>query len=189
MTGRLGISLSVYYPHKAPYVLVRAVDRLNRDGFPATATISMTEAEIARRAGSALDRMTIDSAVAGMIRFGSHEYDSLPDLYHNHDIFVFPSVNETFGHPMAEAMSAGIPIVAADTPINREICAEAASYFTPFSHRDLARRIRELAADADLCTRLVDAGRMRVASKFRWESHVDRLIAIFEAAIADGARP
>ncbi len=181
--------VSVYYPHKAPYVLMRAVDRLNRDGFAVSATISMTEAEIARRTGGALDRSTIDSTSSGgAIRFGYHDYDSLPDLYHDHDIFVFPSVNETFGHPMAEAMSAGIPIVAADTPINREICAEAALYFTPFSHEDLARRIRTLAADADLRTRLILAGRTRVASEFRWEAHGERLVAIFEAAIADGAR-
>ncbi len=89
---------------------------------------------------------------------------------------------------MAEAMSAGIPIVAADTPINREICAEAALYFTPFSHEDLARRIRTLAADAGLRARLIGTGRARVASKFRWEGHGARLVAIFEAAIADGAR-
>jgi glycosyltransferase involved in cell wall biosynthesis len=180
--------VSVYYPHKAPYVLVRAVERLNRDGFPVSATISMTEAEITGRAGGALDRLAIRSATAGMIRFGSHEYESLPALYHDHDIFVFPSVNEIFGHPMAEAMAAGIPIIAADTPINREICAAAALYFTPFSHRDLARQIRVLAADADLRARLVAVGRARVASEFRWDRHVERLIAIFEAAIADGAR-
>ena len=195
-TRRLGdgpvrlLYVSVYYPHKAPYVLVRAVERLNREGFPASATISMTEDEIGARAGGALDRLTIEAAALGdTIRFGGHAYDSLPALYRDHDLFVFPSVNETFGHPMAEAMSAGIPIVAADTQINREICAEAALYFTPFSHHDLARRIRELAADPALRQRLVDTGRSRVASQFRWESHVERLIAIFEAAISDGARP
>ena len=192
--GRIGgparlLYVSVYYPHKAPYVLVRAVKRLNRDGFPVSATISMTKAEIAARPGGALDRLTIDPAAAdGSIRFGAHDYDSLPDLYHDHDIFVFPSVNETFGHPMAEAMSAGTPIIAADTPINREICAEAALYFTPFSHRELALRVRELAADDELRARLIAAGRTRVASEFRWQSHVERLIAIFEAAIADGRR-
>ncbi len=181
--------VSVYYPHKAPYVLVRAVERLNRDGFPATATISMTEGEIAGRAGGALDRLTIRSATAGdMIRFGSHDYESLPALYHDHDIFVFPSVNETFGHPMAEAMSAGIPVVVADTAINREICAEAAIYFTPFSHQHLASQIRLVATDSALRARLVDAGRRRVKAEFRWQSHVERLVAIFETAIADGAR-
>ena len=46
--------VSVYYPHKAPYVLVRAVERLNREGLAARATISMTEGEIAGRAGGAL---------------------------------------------------------------------------------------------------------------------------------------
>jgi len=181
--------VSVYYPHKSPFVLVRAVDRLNREGFPVKATISMTEAEFAGRAGSALDHSSIISAASrDTVQFGSHNYDSLPDLYHNHDIFVFPSVNETFGHPMAEAMSAGIPIIAADTPINREICAEAALFFTPYSHQDLARRIRTLAVDVGLRARLISAGRRRVATKFRWDVHCDRLVVIFEAAIADRVR-
>jgi len=177
--------VSVYYPHKAPHVLVRAVDRLINDGFPVSATISMTEAEIVGRAGGALDRLIIGSATSrAAIWFGNHDYESLADLYHNHDIFVFPSVNETFGHPMAEAMSAGIPIVAADTPINREICAEAALYFTPFSHEELGQRIRALAADGELRARLIATGRARVESKFRWDAHSERLIEIFEAAIA-----
>ena len=181
--------VSVYYPHKSPYVLVRAVDQLNREGFPVNATISMTEAEISARSGSALDQLTIASAASkDAIQLGFHNYQFLPDLYHNHDIFVFPSVNETFGHPMAEAMSAGIPIIAADTLINREICAEAALFFTPYSHQDLARRIRTLATDAGLRARLISAGRARVATKFRWDVHCDRLVTIFEAAIADRAR-
>jgi glycosyltransferase involved in cell wall biosynthesis len=181
--------ISVYYPHKAPHVLVRSVDRLNAEGFPVNATISMTEAEIEGRAGGALDRLIIRSAASrDAIQFGCHDYNSLPDLYRNHDIFVFPSVNETFGHPMAEAMSAGIPIIAADTPINREICAGAALYFKPFSHQDLAKQIRTLAVDADLRARMIVAARARVTSEFRWEAHGDRLIATFEAAIADHAR-
>ncbi len=89
---------------------------------------------------------------------------------------------------MAEAMSAGIPIVGADAPINRAIRAEAAMYLTPASHEDLARRIRTLASDADFRVRMIGTGRARVASKFRWEIHCERLVAIFEAAIAVGAR-
>ena len=73
--------VSVYYPHKAPRVLVRAVDRLNRDGLPVNATISMTEAEIAACAGGALDLFAIDwAASGGAIRFDYNDYDSLPDL-------------------------------------------------------------------------------------------------------------
>ena len=150
----------------------------------------MTEAEIAGRPGGALDRLAVRSAaLKDTIAFGYHDYDSLPDLYHSHDMFVFPSVNETFGHPMAEAMSAGIPIIAADTPVNREICADAALYFRPFAHEELARQVRVLADDADLRARLIDAGRARVTSEFRWDAHGDRLIDVFEAAIAEHRRP
>ena len=37
-------------------------------------------------------------------------YGSLPALYHASDIFVFPSYTESFGHPLVEAMAAGLPL-------------------------------------------------------------------------------
>jgi glycosyltransferase involved in cell wall biosynthesis len=39
---------------------------------------------------------------------------SLDRLYQTSDIFVYPSIAESFGHPLVEAMSSGLPIVAAD---------------------------------------------------------------------------
>jgi len=38
---------------------------------------------------------------------------------------------ESFGFPLVEAMGARLPIVAADTPVNQEVCGKAAIYFPP----------------------------------------------------------
>ncbi|TDC64006.1 glycosyltransferase [Micromonospora sp. KC207] len=35
--------------------------------------------------------------------------------------FVWPSFHEGFGLPVHEALAAGAPVLAADTPVNREI--------------------------------------------------------------------
>ena len=75
--------------------------------------------------GSALDdKILLDAQKRGIVTLGPHKYANLPQLYRDHDVFVFPSVSETFGHPMAEAMSTGLPVVASDTPVNLEICGK-----------------------------------------------------------------
>jgi 1,2-diacylglycerol 3-alpha-glucosyltransferase len=54
---------------------------------------------------------------------GSLDPAMLPDAYAASDAFVFPSPTETQGLVLAEALAAGLPIVAADTPVNREVLA------------------------------------------------------------------
>jgi glycosyltransferase involved in cell wall biosynthesis len=46
---------------------------------------------------------------------------ALPDLYASSDAFVFPSETETQGLVLAEALAAGLPVVAVDAPVNREV--------------------------------------------------------------------
>lgn len=97
-------------------------------------------------------------------------------LYRNSDIFIFPSLTESFGFPMAEAMCNGLAIVAADTPVNREVCGEAAVYFTPLRPEAMASRISELAADNALRSRLGEKGKQEAASRFSWRTHAGRFL-------------
>ena len=62
--------------------------------------------------GGALDEEFVsDAAAREIVSLGHYDYNDLPALYRSHDVFVFPSVSETFGHPMAEAMSSGLPVL------------------------------------------------------------------------------
>jgi glycosyltransferase involved in cell wall biosynthesis len=100
---------------------------------------------------------------------------ALDQLYGQADIFVYPSVIESFGHPLLEAMAAGLPVLAADVPINRELCGDAAQYFSPFDDADCARQLAAVMGDADLRGGLAQRGLER-AEQFRWSSHVDDLL-------------
>lgn len=51
-------------------------------------------------------------------------------LYSQCDLMVYPSLCESFGFSMIEAMGYGLPIVAADTPVNREMCEGGALYYS-----------------------------------------------------------
>jgi glycosyltransferase involved in cell wall biosynthesis len=100
---------------------------------------------------------------------------ALDQVYARGDIFVYPSVVESFGHPLMEAVAAGLPIVAADVPINRELCGDAAVYFAPFDHTECARAVDKVIADAQLRVNLVQNGKRNV-EKFKWPQHVNQLI-------------
>jgi glycosyltransferase involved in cell wall biosynthesis len=75
---------------------------------------------------------------------GEIGHQRIEALYDTLDAFAFPSLCESFGLPMVEAMARGLPVVAADTAVNREITAEAGHFFAPDDAAALAALIRRL---------------------------------------------
>lgn len=125
--------------------------------------------------------------VASSVTFtGSIPYQEIQKLYQQSDLFVFPSLAESFGHPLVEAMASGLPILASDIPICREICGEAALYFNPLDPTDLAEKILLLKASPDLRRRLGEIGRKRAETHFDWKDHVRRLVEMIEQVAAVG---
>lgn len=180
--------VSVYYPHKNPADAVRACEALTDGGLPATLRLTMETDGIAAVRGSARDLFHLRRGISsGLVAMGAIPYADLPSAYAGHDVFLFPSVSETFGHPMIEALSSGIPVVAADAPVNREVLGDAALYYTPFRPGSLAECLRRLDGDPALRARLVEEGRRRVTRSYDWDDHVDRLVELFEQVARKGA--
>jgi glycosyltransferase involved in cell wall biosynthesis len=114
-----------------------------------------------------------------VIELDSVPYRLLHQLHRAVDLYVTPAYAESFAHPLVEAMSSGLPVVASDLPVHREICGEAAIYFQRFSPEQLAGRVCELAASPGLAQKLVQKGLDR-SRDFRWSTHVDRILALAE---------
>ena len=175
--------VSVYYPHKAPGVLAQAVRLLIEHGTSAHATVTMGLDEVRQTLGAGQDLFHMQQAMErGDVLMSPTNYEDLPDLYHQHDVFVFPSVNETFGHPLVEAMASGIPVVAADIGVHREVCGDCALYFPPFSFQGLADQVLKLQSDPELRNTLIDKARRRAMDAFAWSGHVERLLSVLEKA-------
>jgi glycosyltransferase involved in cell wall biosynthesis len=112
-----------------------------------------------------------------IVELGTVPYSQLHHLYSAGQIYVSPAYAETFAHPLVEAMSSGLPVVASDLPVHREICGDAAVYFPRFSPEALADSVLKIHNDRELAETLSRNG-LRRSLDFSWSSHVDRLIAL-----------
>ena len=90
--------------------------------------------------------------------------------YRSADALAFPSVKEGWGLAVLEAMTAELPVVASDIPVLREYLTDhrTAVLTAAGDAQSLADGMREVATDAALRARLVEAGRS-LAPSFSWE--------------------
>ncbi|MGD0757699.1 MAG: glycosyltransferase family 1 protein [Candidatus Sulfotelmatobacter sp.] len=120
-----------------------------------------------------------------VVELGSVPYSLLHHVYRSVDLYVTPAYAESFAHPLVEAMSSGLPVVASDLPVHREICGDAGVYFERFSPQDLAQRILAIAGSSGLAGHLAQAGIVR-ASAFSWKRHVDQILSLARDVGAQG---
>lgn len=122
-------------------------------------------------------RLLADPLVASAVEMaGPSTPAEAMKLYERSDLFVFPSMVESFGFPLVEAMARGVPVLASDTPVNREVCGDAAVYFPMFDFKELAAQIECLADNGSLRAGLGTAGTARVRSRFSWDEHVRKVL-------------
>jgi glycosyltransferase involved in cell wall biosynthesis len=112
-----------------------------------------------------------------VVELGTVPYTLLHQLHQAVDFYVTPAYAESFSHPLVEAMSSGLPVVASNLPVHKEICANAAIYFPRFSVQELADAICKLADSPSLATQLVENGVNR-SEQFSWKLHLERVLAL-----------
>ena len=124
-------------------------------------------------------------AAASRIHFVEETpYAEVPRWYAGASMFVFPSLLETFGLPVLESMASGVPLVASDLPVFREIAADAALYADPYDSRSLATAMEEVLFRPDAAEVLVKRGHQRVRD-FTWRDSVIKLLRVFRETIAE----
>ncbi|HEX3741948.1 MAG TPA: glycosyltransferase [Terriglobales bacterium] len=123
-------------------------------------------------AGNLVRSLGISDSV---VELGQVAYEQLHHLYRACDLYVTPAYAETFAHPLVEAMASGLPIVASDLPVHKEVCGDAARYFTRFSAESLAKSVALTARSRDVMAKLSAAAKER-SGKFSWAAHVEQLL-------------
>jgi glycosyltransferase involved in cell wall biosynthesis len=106
----------------------------------------------------------------------------LPALYNLTRAFVYPSLYEGFGLPVAEALACGTPVVTSGRASLAEVAGAAAVLVDPLDSAAIAAGIRQ-ALDAGESLR--EAGLVHV-SGFRWEAAAQSLLARYRM-VGNGA--
>jgi glycosyltransferase involved in cell wall biosynthesis len=103
--------------------------------------------------------------------------DDLLDLYRRCGVFVFPSLVETFGNSLVEAMACGAPVAASNSAAMPEVAGEGALYFNPNDVPDMASVIGSLLDDPVL-RRASGQKALERAKLYSWSSTAEKTLTI-----------
>lgn len=152
---------------------------LKRTCLPHELVIAGGDADVTRNELRAIARSAgVESRVRLLGRFPQ---EHLPALYANAQAVAYPSLYETFGHPVLEAFAFERPLLTSNVGGSAEIAGTGAVKVEPRSVDDIAVGLQQILEDTDLRAELVEAGRERLAD-FSWERCARQTSAVIQAA-------
>jgi glycosyltransferase-like protein len=113
---------------------------------------------------------------------GPVPHDELPSLVAAADVFAFPSTKEGFGLAAMEALAAGVPVVANDLPVLREVFSGAVTF---------AATRREFAAELLACLGRDDVDRAAagrtLAARHTWDAAARAHLQLYRRILSRAA--
>ena len=105
-------------------------------------------------------------------------------LYNNTALFVYPSLAEGFGLPVAEAMACGAPVLTSDVTSLPEVAGDAAVLVDPTDVEALTRSMHDLLVSPERRRDLAGRGPAQ-AARFDWSETARRLGDLILAVARD----
>jgi glycosyltransferase involved in cell wall biosynthesis len=135
-------------PNKRVPLLIEALARLRDLSPPVHGLVVGTTGDVYRVEAQRCRQRAAELGVADRLHFlGRQTGQALGDAYRAADVFVIPSLWESFCIPAIEAMACGVPVVAARTTALPETVADAGLTCRPDDADDLARQLRRILED------------------------------------------
>ncbi|WP_333483050.1 glycosyltransferase family 4 protein [Spirosoma telluris] len=106
----------------------------------------------------------------------------LPLVYNAATIFLCPSLRESFGLPILEAMACGTPVLTSSTSSMPEVAGDAALLVDPNSVEEMITGIDRLLKQPTLRAELRTKGLER-AALFSWEATANKLLTVYANAM------
>ena len=120
---------------------------------------------------------------------GPLQGQELSDAYHALDVFAFTSLSETQGMVLAEAMTAGVPVVALDAPGSRDVVEEGKNgrLLTEENENAFVAALADLAGSPQRLRAMSEAAR-QTAQEYSLERCADRVLDLYAGLIGSNRR-
>jgi glycosyltransferase involved in cell wall biosynthesis len=180
--GPFVVALGTIEPRKNLLRLVRAFAALRRERGDLSLVLLGRAGWRAEELFAEIDRAGLREAVKWL---GPAPDATAAALVREASCLAFPSLEEGFGLPVIEAMSAGTPVACSELPVLREIAGGAAEFFDPLDEAALTRALLR-ACDPALRAEFRALG-LRRAAGYTWRATAEGTLAAYRAAISRGA--
>lgn len=111
------------------------------------------------------------------------DQEEIKHLYSSSDIFVLPSLKETFGIVLLEAMHYGLPIITTNISAMPELVTDGENgLLVPVANSQvLAEAMSKLIKDPDLRRQMGERGRQRVTQSYQWDTTCSEFLSIVQS--------
>ncbi len=106
----------------------------------------------------------------------------LPKLYKLAQLFLYPSLRESFGIPILEAMQCGTPLITSDTSAMPEIAGSGSVLVDPSQPEEIAEKIVRLLNDTEMKAKVIAYGLERV-KLFSWRRTTEQMVDIYNEVL------
>ena len=172
-------------PHKNVRSVLRAFAEARRErALPHTLVLAGPMPPNRSRVEALISALDLESRV---VRTGIVPEEDLPGLFAGADAFLYPTLYEGFGLPVAEAMACGTPVLTSSTSALQEIAGGYAYLVDPMDVDAIARGIADLATDPSRRAELAELGKRRAAG-FSWDRAAAETLRVYADALS-GNRP
>jgi len=104
-------------------------------------------------------------------------------LYHQSELFVYPSLYEGFGLPVLEAFAHGVPVVSSDIPAIREVAGNAAQLCNPLDEKSIQQAIEKVLNEKKLDSEQRMKKMIIRLQLFNWQKTALQTLAVYQKAI------
>lgn len=114
--------------------------------------------------------------------------EQLHEHYNEADIFVLPSLSESFGQVLLEAMSCGLPIIASRVGGIPETVRESAGgiLVEPASSQAIVGAVRQLSVNPDLREKMGEFNAELARTEYQWSGIADKYEELYYSSIKSG---
>lgn len=104
----------------------------------------------------------------------------LPVIYSLCTLFLYPSLRESFGIPMLEAMRCGAPVITSNTSSMPEISGDGALIINPHNPKTITEGMLKILQNSGYCDELIEKGKQQ-ATKFSWINMTQDVLALYHS--------